>query len=126
MERIQRKFLKYLSFKVNGVYPERGCCQNALLAKFNMEDLDKRRTRTSVTFLFKIIHQLIDCACLLQELQFHVPHFSSRSSSTFYHTTPNSNILINSPIYNMCSVFNSICDKCDIHNSHMKDILDIF
>jgi len=43
IERVQRKFLKFLSFKADGVYPEGGIDNPILLERFQMDSLECRR-----------------------------------------------------------------------------------
>ncbi|CAH1370601.1 unnamed protein product, partial [Tenebrio molitor] len=43
VETIQRRFLKFLAFKTDGVYPERGYSQQNLLKRFDFLDLQTRR-----------------------------------------------------------------------------------
>jgi hypothetical protein len=43
VETIQRRFLKFLAFKTDGVYPERGSSQQNLLKRFGFLDLQTRR-----------------------------------------------------------------------------------
>jgi hypothetical protein len=43
LEKIQRRLLKYLSFKVDGTYPENGHPQHDLLRRWNVDSLLHRR-----------------------------------------------------------------------------------
>lgn len=64
VESVQRKFLKYLTLKVNGVYPPRGIDYQLLLDSFTMDSLEFRRILASLTS-YKITNGLIDCPTIL-------------------------------------------------------------
>ena len=68
LESVQRKFLKYLYFKTEGVYPPRGICQQELLTRFEVDSLYIRRCKIAVTFLYKLLHNMIDCSSLLAQV----------------------------------------------------------
>jgi hypothetical protein len=48
VETIQRRFLKFLAFKTDGAYPERGYSQQNLLKRFDFLDLHTRRRNFSM------------------------------------------------------------------------------
>jgi hypothetical protein len=50
LEKIQRRLLKYLSFKVDGTYPENGHPQHDLLGRWNVDSLLHRRVCHSLIF----------------------------------------------------------------------------
>jgi hypothetical protein len=60
VETIQRRFLKLLAFKTDGVYPERSYSQQNLLKRFGFLDLQTRRN-FSMNFFKKLIKHKIDC-----------------------------------------------------------------
>lgn len=115
IESVQRKFLKFLAFKVDGNYPERGISYSLLLNKFNFVSLEKRRAISSIKFLYNLLHNKIDCPYLLSQINFLVPRQQSRQSLTFYNERARTNVYIKSPIYSMCSNYNKICQYCDIN-----------
>lgn len=73
IEGLQRKFLKYLVFKIDNTYPERGIEYQLLLDRFNLDSLELRRLLASLTCLFKLVHNIIDCPELLYLINFNVP-----------------------------------------------------
>lgn len=101
VERIQRRFLKYLSFKVQGIYPVRNCSYDELLSTHNLQSLSARRQKHSATFLYKLLNNRIDCSDLLSGVKLHVPRSSSRCVPTFALDTPRSNILLRAPLSHM-------------------------
>ena len=61
LEQIQRKFLKFLALKLDGVFPQQGTEQSALLSRFDIPSLEFRRKYSSLRFLFKLCNNQIDC-----------------------------------------------------------------
>lgn len=123
LENVQRKFLKFLSFKTDAIYPERGIAQISLLSRFDMNSLELRRKCSSISFLYNLLNNNIDCPELLSQLCFNVPNYPSRLNYTFYCPHARSNLLLKSPIYIMCNNFNQICHICDINNCTKSGIL---
>lgn len=114
IERIQKRFLKYLTFKLDGVYPERGIEYNALLNRYNFTTLERRRIITSLIFLFKLLRGGIDCPDLLNQINFFVPRLNTRQHLTFLCERARTNVMVKSPLNFMCSNFNVMCGNCDI------------
>lgn len=125
VERIQRKFLKFLSYKVDGIYPVRGVPYIPLINRFELVSLDLRRKCAFLTFLYKLLHNQIDSPELLGQLNFSVPRLSNRHNLTFYCNTPRTNMLLKSPVYVMCSNFNKLCHVCDIHFCSLRELIHI-
>lgn len=123
LENIQRKFLKYLSFKLDGSYPPRGVENGQLLQRFNIDSLAVRRKTLGIKFLYNILHNKIDCASLLAQINFRVPRLVGRYDSTFQLHRARSNILLQCPLYFVCSTFNSISSVCDISEDRLSGIL---
>jgi hypothetical protein len=123
IESVQRKFLKYLCFKEDGTYPSVGVDYDFLCSRFNFTPLKVRRVLDTVTFLFKLFHNKVDCSTLLNGLFISVPQISSRSHRYFYVPRANTNILNNSPSFRMCSIFNYFNDICDLHTMPLPSIL---
>jgi hypothetical protein len=111
VETIQHRFLKFLAFKTDGVYPERGYSQQNLLKIFFFLDLQTRRRNFSMNFLKKLIKYKIDCPDLLSQISLHVPNKGTRQSRTFYISTPRTNVLKFSPLHQMCTYYNESQDN---------------
>lgn len=125
IERVQRRFLKFLCFRIDGVYPERLMPYSNLTSRFNIVSLDLRRKQIAITFLYKILHNQIDANNLLSQINFLVPSFRSRSNRTFYCVRPRTNLYLKSPIYAMCNYFNQIGQNCDIHYDSLSYIIGV-
>lgn len=121
LESVQRAFMKYIAYKLDGAYPEQGTDNNTLLARFELLSLDNRRTYNSCLFAYKLVNHLIDCPELLAQLNFRIPQQNTRNELCFYPPTPRLNTMIKSPIYSMCNNFNQFCSTSDIfHQSISK------
>ncbi|CAH1975592.1 unnamed protein product, partial [Acanthoscelides obtectus] len=122
LECVQRRFLKYLSLKVDGVYPPIGIPHDSLLEKHLISSLEARRTCQSVIFLFKLINNASDDLALLGQLSFNVPRLTSRQNVTFYLPAARTNYLHYSPLHVMCRNYNSASNRIDIFNCRIADI----
>lgn len=101
LERIQKRFLKYLSFKCDGVYPPRGTDYGSLLQRHELESLSHRRDIASGKLLFKLVNNEIDSPSLLGQVRFTVPHYNSRSVDTFWMSQARTNLLLKAPLNHM-------------------------
>jgi len=59
IEKVQKKFIKFLFFKIDGQYPEKGSSYHLMLEIFKFTSLEKRRTQLSVLFLYKLLNNKI-------------------------------------------------------------------
>lgn len=122
LEKVQRRFVKLLWFKSDGVYPSVGVPQQNLLNRFSMTTLENRRDCYTQIVLYNLIHNKIDCQEFLNRLQFFVPSLNTRIVQTFYLSTPRSNRLKFSPLFSMCHNYNKNCVKFDIFNCTVNAI----
>lgn len=122
LESIQRRFLKFLSYKVDGVYPPIGYPHDTLLDRFSTDSLNTRRKKQAVIFLHKLINNKINCPEITEKLLFHVPRANTRHHTTFYLARPRTNILNFSPLHFMCNTYNDLQDELDIFHSSVSSI----
>lgn len=125
LEAVQRRFLKFLSLKMDGVYPEIGTPHDNLLQKHSFKSLEIRRNCYLLVFLYKVIGSRVDCQFCLERLYFHIPRIASRLNQTFYLPTSRTNMLLNSPVYKMCHIYNLNCQLFDIFNVSENKIKSI-
>ena len=121
LEKIQRKYLKWLYYKRYGLYPPMGINQCHLLNEFNLLSLQNRRSIGDVCFLKKLINGNIDCPDLLKCMNFYVPRSTSRYRPTFYTDGARKEVLKYAPINRMCEEVNK-CKLLDIFHCTKKDI----
>jgi hypothetical protein len=93
-----------------------------LCSRFNFTLLKVRRALDTVTFLFKLFHNKVDCSSLLSGLCISVPQILSRSHRYFHVPKANTNVLNHSPSFRMCSMFNCFNDICDLHAMPLPSI----
>ena len=119
-ELIQREFLKFLCFRLDRFYPERGFSHLDLLTRFNFVSLKTRRIVTVVKILFNMLNNKVDVPQLLNKLNFKVPRINSRQSTIFYCSANRTNVLRKSPVNLMCDLCNGIAGVCDININPLK------
>lgn len=122
LESVQRRFLKYLNFRLTGVYPYIGYPHVQLLLQHSFESLSVRRQRAHLLFLHKLVRHEINCMSLLHQLQYSTPRPASRYPLHFYLPTPRTNILKFSPLYRLCDVYNKVCHQIDLYNCTVSSI----
>ena len=126
IEAVQRKFLKFLCYCVDKVYPERGCDHAALLGRFEFLALQDRRNIIVIKFVFNLFNNKIDCPSLLDKFNLVVPRINSRQFQTFYSPAYKTNVLRKSPVVVMCNKLNEISTHCDIHYDSLSVIIKSF
>ena len=122
LEAVQRRFLKYLSFRSERVYPNIGFPHDVLLRQHGFESLCIRRQRALLIFLHNLLHGKIDCPDIVRQLQFNTPRPASRHALFFYPPTPRTNILKYSPLHRMCRSYDRVCHQIDIFSCSVASI----
>lgn len=110
IERVQNKFLKYVSYRMRN---------DGNYVSMNLKTLDERRDIRDLVMLYKIIHNFIDSPYLLQNINFRCPLRVTRSPDTFYIPKSNTNYLENVFIRRSCSTFNRLCTEIDVFNTKL-------
>lgn len=114
IERVQRRFLKYMSYRQDGVYPIRGFPNSRMLDRFAMVSLESRRIVSALSFLLKMMRGLIDCDQLRSELPINAPTRSLRFHRYFVLPAARTNVMLKSPLYVMCRACNALCESNDV------------
>lgn len=125
VEMVQRKFLKYLYFKVHKIYPERGYSNDLLRQEFSMQSLERRRILSSLTFIVKLVRREIDCVLLSDGLSFRGSRSGSRFNVIFWCPSARTNVMLRSPLFVMTDSFNKICNHFDIYTSPMAELFNL-
>lgn len=113
IEKVQNKFLRYIYYRKNGIY-QLHIPREDVMNTYNLKSLEDRRKATSIIFLYKLIHNLVDDSVLLAHLNFHVPTYRIRNPVSFYVDNTRTNYYSNSPIMVMCKNYDQIRDEIDI------------
>lgn len=108
LERIQRRFFKFVWFKKYGTYPERGADLGQISSMLHMDPLCERREFHSATFLVKLLRNKIDCSYLLSKIPINVPRPAARQSLNFLPPAARTNIMARAPINIMCRSANKL------------------
>lgn len=114
LETVQRKFLKYLAYRADGVYPERGTSNQLLRERFCMESLESRRCTASVVTLYKVMSGTIDSPELLECVKIMAPGTAARRHRIFSLPRARTNLMLKSPIYVMLKLGNCVHEAGDI------------
>ena len=125
VENVQRKFLKYLCYKIDGIYPPRGLDQSELLSRFNLRPLSSLRSQAAVIFVYKLLNGSIDCSVLLSQLNLQIPRINSRNNLTFLCNKAQTNLMSKAPINFMCINANKLSAVCDIFSCSITELKDM-
>lgn len=125
VEQIQKRYLKYLSYKMDGTYPERGSDYSLLLERFDMHSFERIYFTVSIATLHNIMNNKISCPNLLAQINLNVPRLNSRNNLCFYCKRARTNMLNQSPLHKMCNNYNKICMTSDIFNCSLSTIKKI-
>jgi hypothetical protein len=76
----------------------------------------------NLLFLYKILHNFIDCCSLLSQINFCVGKHSitTCSKNLFYLSTPRTDFLKFSPLNNMLNISNSVGDLVDLFSCSIE------
>lgn len=107
IENVQKRFLRYLFFKVFNVYTFY-ISYNELLKMFNFESLSSRRKIMELVFLFKLVRGRVDDPGSLGALCYRVPNFNSRSKLLFSLPHCRTQAHAFSPLYRVMRQYNSL------------------
>lgn len=114
LETIQRKFLKFVIFTSDGIYPPQGFNHVTLLRNLKLPALSDRRAYLGLTFLYKLCTNRVDCPELLSQLNFRTTPINTRFPSLFYLPTAHNNVMMRSPLYRICRDYNNLAAELDI------------
>lgn len=112
IERIQKKFLKYLSIKLKAPYHSNNYL--SICKKHHLIPLHKRREIADLTYFLKITTGNIDCPELLSKLSFNTPTRSKRFYPPISIQCTSSNYRQNSFLCRAARKLNSLSKELDI------------
>lgn len=107
IEKIQKRFLKFLYLKTFEYYPTE-IEYEELLRGFEVYSLDKRRAVASLLFLHDILKGRIQEEDLLSKININVPRVNGRWNLTFRPPVSRTNVLKSSVINRACNLYNAI------------------
>lgn len=122
LEAVQRRFMKFLYLKTEGRYPVRGISNDLLLAMFGMHALECRRSASMVSFLHRSLRGDLDSQ-IASGLNFYSSPYPCRHSNLIYLPQPRTNLMLGSPLYTMCHLYNTVCRHLDVQTVPLPTIL---
>jgi hypothetical protein len=96
IERVQRKFLRMVAFRLNIPCPPHD--YTPVLTELGLSSLANRRHAANLLFLSKLLSNQIDSPSLLSVINFRVPSHHTRSCAPFHIPHLTSNFLLNAPM----------------------------
>lgn len=123
LESVQRRFLKFIAYVATGEYPPNGFDHSLLLESCDVQSLEHRRTVFTLRFLYQLVHGRFDSPELVSCLSWRVPSFNSRSCLAFIPPKARTNVLAQSPMHRMMTIFNQIAHLCDINSDSLGSII---
>ena len=126
IERVQRRYLKFVYLKINGNYPGHNLPYSVLLNCTGDQSLYIRRKLFGLKFVHGIINSNINVKYLLSALNLTVPVAGIRRSNLFTLSTPRTNELVRLPIYRICTDYNFIASDCDIFFQSITTIWNMY
>ncbi|XP_057335068.1 uncharacterized protein LOC130673872 [Microplitis mediator] len=109
IERVQRRFLKFLIWKKTGQYPPRGVTDLALCTECSYPTLEERCICNEFAFATKLFNNLIDCPQLLLMFRFKVPFPGLRNHAPMHMPSATINLAQSTPLYRMSKTANRFC-----------------
>jgi Reverse transcriptase (RNA-dependent DNA polymerase) len=107
LEKVQQKFLRFLSFKCS-IPREPHSSYAPLLSILNLETLEQRRLRLDLYFLYKLLSGNIDCPNFLSQLSFLTPVRITRSKYVFHLKKQVTNYAGNTPCNRIMKTVNEL------------------
>ncbi|KAE9529167.1 hypothetical protein AGLY_011963 [Aphis glycines] len=83
LSQIQNNFLRFLSFQCH-IYRAPHSDYNIINRLFSILPFEKRFTQLNLKFLYKLLHNIIDCPELVERLCFKINPLNSRQKQLFY------------------------------------------
>ena len=111
IERVQKRFLRFLYLKENGTYPHyfnNFIRSRDLQLQFDLLSLKLRRKVADALFIFKLLNSVIDSSCLLNELSFKVQPVNTRNVTCFQLPRMKNNHSKSSPVNRLMHLFNTL------------------
>jgi len=120
LERIQHRFLRSLSFKLNKPMKFTDHNYDHLLVDLNLMTLANRRILLGLSLLHKLLSGAIDCPELLEGIRLHVPVRSLRFNTLFYIEQHRTSYGANKPLNRLCSQANDFSDCVDFFFTNLS------
>uniref|UniRef100_A0A8D9BQ04 RNA-directed DNA polymerase n=1 Tax=Cacopsylla melanoneura TaxID=428564 RepID=A0A8D9BQ04_9HEMI len=115
IENIQKKFVRYLFYKLNGFYPKypNYIPYNSLIENVPIDSVQSRFSQNQIQFLKNIFSNQIDSPYILSNINIQVPKPRLRPNLSTFFTLPGSrnDHYLKSPIYYAMQQYNQLVPK---------------
>ena len=109
LEKVQRRFLRYLAYRIR--IPADQVDLEALAGRFNLPRLEHRRLVTDVIFYHKLVTGGLQCPKLLAEVGLNVPSYAARRIPLFKVPFAAFNYQMHRPMYRIPRLVNAFLDS---------------
>ena len=106
IEKVQKKFLKYLGRRYRQL-DLRLVAYESVLKLFNVSSLQTRRRIANLLYLFKLLNNLENNPLLLSKISFNVGRVNKRSQNLFYKPHCRTDLSKNAPVNRMCALMDA-------------------
>lgn len=111
LDRVQCNFLRHLVFKF-----ELNVSADSLGRELGLHSLTSRRTFNDVSFIFKLLNNKISSPEILERVNWKVPAFNARSTTTFHVPFHSQSYSFNEPLSRMLRNCNSVAFDFNFEN----------
>ena len=116
IEKVQKKFLRYLYYRKHGVYPHysRHPVRTADMQKeFNILSLQNRRVLNDALFIYRIFNNHINCSELLSRFIFNTPIRRTRQTTTIFYPPLSPLVRLDTPSARLMNLINDLYDNIE-------------
>lgn len=124
LERVQKRFLRFLYFRKHGRYPhyaDNPVSTVELLEEFGLQSLEQRRSVASAVFFHKLLNGQVDFPSALGSVCLNASR-SLRWRQPFRIPLARTNVLAHSPLWRMMRQGNSISETIDLFDSPLSAV----
>lgn len=130
IERIQHRFLRFISHKLNQPIPITSHNYDSLLASLGFLTLEQRRLVADVTFVYKVMNNHVNCPDIVEYFKFNAPPKTLRKLPLFHTPICRTNYAYYSCINRICRHVNAIshlfdlfCDSLTEFKTHIRNVI---
>lgn len=119
LESVQKRFIRHCQARFFPSVVD----ASELHQRLNLLTLEQRRQITDVTFVFKIVNNIIDCMDITRQMGLIVPSYNTRHTQTFFVEQASTYYYLNSPLNRSMRTYNSLSQVAGIDvfsDTHMR------
>lgn len=116
LERVQHKFLRFISYKLNTPMSRYNHDYSEILTSLNMRPLHVKRKIHDILFLYDIINNNFNCPEIVNQIRYSVPGKAIRNNSSTFHI----------PILKTSISRNSVIPRISAQGNNCHSTIDLF